>query len=93
VTHEENQGLIVTDGTRIIIDRLDLSGFAVSSIAVYGSDEPTSIANANAGEIGFEILFGSFNDSPIYFVPAIVMVGMGGLVIGLLIFKKRRPSN
>jgi len=49
-------------------------------------------ANANAGDISFEILFGSFAQSPLYLVPAGVMAGVGGLVIGLLMFKKRKPA-
>ncbi len=92
VSHEATQGLTVTDGKRIVVDRLDLGGFAVGSISVYGNDDESMTANANAGDISFEILFGSFAQSPLYLVPAGVMAGVGGLVIGLLMFKKRKPA-
>jgi hypothetical protein len=96
VGHDLNQGLSVTDGKRIVIDRLDLNGFAVGSIAVYGNDggdNSTSLANTDSGDISFELFYGDFQESQLYFVPAAVMAGVGGLVIGLLILKKRKPSD
>jgi hypothetical protein len=91
VTYVENSGLTVTNGKRIVVDRLDVEGFALSSIAVYGNDDSKTTANAYAGDLSFEILFGSFEESSLYYVPLGVMLGVGGLVIGLLIFKKRKP--
>jgi hypothetical protein len=92
VTHGENAGLSVTNGNRIVLDRLDLEGFMVGSIAVYGNDGEKTTANAYAGVIGFEILFGSFSESPVYFVPAAVTAGVGGVIAVLLIFKKRKSD-
>src|SRR5919108_698430 len=93
VTYGENTGLTVTNGKRIVVDRLGLNGFSVGSIAVYGKDEQVSLANVYAGDMTFEILFGSFKDSPLYIVPAVVMIGVGSLVAGLLVLKKRKPSD
>lgn len=95
VTHTENSGLIVTNGQRTVVDRLDVDGFAVASIEVYGNDRNSNstLANAYAGDIAFEILFGRFDQSSIFFVPAAVGVGIFGLVAGLLILKKRKPSD
>src|SRR5437867_2991657 len=45
VSHEATQGLTVTDGKRIVVDRLDLGGFAVGSLSVYGNDEERMTAN------------------------------------------------
>jgi hypothetical protein len=92
ISHDSAQGLTVTDGKRIVVDRLDLAGFAVGSIVVYGNDGEKTTPNATAGNITFEILYGSFSQSPLFLVPALVMAGVGGLVIGLLIFKKRKPE-
>lgn len=93
ITHNENSGLTVTDGKRVVVDRLDIDNFIVGSIMVYGKDDAGSLANTYAGDITFEILFGSFSESPIFFVPAAVTVGVGALIGGLLIFKKRKPSD
>jgi len=93
VSHADNAGLTVTNGQRIVVDRLDLGGFAASSIEVYGNDKNSTLANAYAGDIAFETIYGSFEQSPLYFVPAAVMIGVGGLIISLLIFKKRKPSD
>ena len=93
ITYGENTGLTVTNGKRIVVDRLNLDGFSVGSIAVYGKDEQVSLANVYAGDITFEILFGSFKESPLYILPAVVMIGVGSLVAGLLVLKKRKPSD
>jgi hypothetical protein len=93
LSHSENGGLTVTNGKRTVVDRLDLNGFAAASIAVYGNDENMTLANAYAGDITFEILYGSFEQSPVYYVPVGIMAGIGGLIIGLLILKKRKPSD
>ncbi len=93
LTHTDNSGLIVTNGQRIVVDRLDVDGFAVGSIEVYGNDRNSTLANAYAGDIVFEVLFGRFDQSPIYFVPIAVGAGIFGLVAGLLILKKRKPSD
>jgi hypothetical protein len=93
VTHTENSGLIVTNGQRTVVDRLDVDGFAAGSIEVYGNDRNSTLANAYAGDIAFEVLFGRFDQSQIYFVPIAVGVGIFGLVAGLLVLKKRKPSD
>jgi hypothetical protein len=92
VTHSDNGGLTVTNGERTVVDRLNLRGFAVGSVAVYGNDDEKTTANTYAGDIAFEILFGSFEQSSLYYVPFAITLGVGGLIIGLLIFKKRKPE-
>lgn len=93
VSHGDNQGIIVTNGKRVVVDRLDIRGFTVGSISVYGKDNATSPINAYTGSISFQILFGDIRDSPLYYVPAVVMAGVGGLIGVLLLFKKRKPSG
>ena len=93
VTHSLNSGLIVSNGQRTVVDRLDLDGFAVSSIQVYGNDGNSTLANAYAGDVAFQVFYGNIEESPLYFVPAAVGAGMIGLVISLLIFKKRKRSD
>jgi hypothetical protein len=93
VSHTENGGLTFTNGLRTVVDRLDVNGFAAASIAVYGNDGNTTLANAYAGDIMFDILYGSFAESPIYYVPAAVMAGIGGIIISILVLKKRKPSD
>jgi hypothetical protein len=93
VSHTDNSGLIVTNGQRTVVDRLDVDGFAVGSIEVYGNDRNSTLATAYAGDTAFQIIFGRFDQSPLYFVPAAVGVGIFGLIAGLLILKKRKPSD
>ncbi|HXV46919.1 MAG TPA: hypothetical protein VD736_09620 [Nitrososphaera sp.] len=91
VTFVENSGLTVTNGKRIVVDRLDVEGFVLSSIAVYGNNDDKTAANTYGGDISFEVLFGSFEQSSLYYVPAAVTAGVGAVIVGLLIFKKRKP--
>lgn len=93
LSHVSGSGLSVTDGKRIVVDRFDLDEFNLGSVSVYGKDDPASPENAVGGAITFDILFGSFQESPLYLVPAIVMAGVGGVVIALLLFKKRKSSD
>ena len=93
ITHSQNSGLIVTNGQRTVVDRLDLDGFAISSIQIYGNDKNSTLANTYAGDVAFQVFYGSIEESPLYFVPAAVGMGVAGVVISLLIFKKRKPSD
>ena len=93
VAHANNQGLTITNGQRIIIDKLSINDFTIASIAVYGKDDPTSAVNTYRGDISFNVIYGNPINSPLYYLPLAMIVGIGGLVIGLLVFKKRKPSS
>jgi hypothetical protein len=94
VTQVENQGLSITDGKRTVVDRLDIQGFTVGSIEAYGVDgNSTKSVNVNGGSITLQMLSGSAADSPVYYVPLGIMLGVGGLMGGLLYFKKRKPND
>jgi hypothetical protein len=89
VGHGNNQGLSVNNGQRIVTDRLSLDGFDPSYITIYGKDSLNSPVNTYAGTISFDVIFGDPSESPVYYVPFGMLVGVGGLVIFLVIFKKR----
>ena len=89
VAHANNQGLTVTNGKRIVIDRLSLDGFSLGSIAIYGKDDTDSPINTVDGYLSFDLLYGNPRDSPLYFLPIIMLVLVGGIVFYLLKIKKR----
>ena len=89
VAHANNQGLTVTNGKRIVIDRLSLDGFSLGSIAVYGKDDTDSPINTLDGYLSFDLTYGNPRDSPLYFLPIIMLVLVGGIVFYLLKIKKR----
>jgi hypothetical protein len=89
VAHANNQGLTITNGKRIIIDKLSVDDFVVGSVSIYGTDELTSPDNSNAGTISFDIIFGNPAESPLYFVPLITIIAIGLIILVLLIRKKR----
>ncbi len=89
VSHANVQGLSVTNGKRIVLDKLGLNGFDVGSIDVYGKDE-TSMPNSTfGGSIQFEVLSGNLSESILYYMPLVMIVGVGGTVMFLLFWKKR----
>ena len=84
MTHTENGGLTVTNGIRTVVDRLNVNGFAAGSIQVYGNDRNSTLANAYAGDISFQVFYGRVDESSIYFVPRQQSgAGIFGLVAGL----------
>ncbi len=91
ISYANNQGLTVTNGKRIIIDRLSLDGFNLGSLSIYGKDNSDSINNAYDGTMNFELFFGNPRDSPTYLLP-FIMLGIVGGVLGILLFKKKRDS-
>jgi hypothetical protein len=93
VGHANNQGLTITNGKRIVIDRLSLDGFSLGSIAIYGKDDIDSQINTLDGYLSFDLLYGNPRDSPLYFLPIVMLVLVGGLIFYLLKIKKRDHDN
>ena len=89
VSHANVQGLSVTNGQRVVLDKLGLNGFDIGSIVVYGKDESSMPNSTFAGSIQFEVLSGNLSESVLYYMPLVMVVGVGGIVIFLLIWKKR----
>lgn len=89
VAHANNQGLTITNGKRIIIDKLSVNDFVVGSVSIYGKDETTDPDNSNSGTISFDIIFGNPAESPLYYLPLITMIAIGSIVLVLIIRKKR----
>ncbi len=91
VSHAGNQGLTVTDGKRIVVDAMNINGFNPASVEVYGKDEQSTLANASGGTLGIAILHGDPADSPLYLLPAGIMIGVG-VLMGALLYSKRRKK-
>jgi hypothetical protein len=92
ISYASNQGLTISSGTRIYVDRLSTNGFTLGSISVYGKDNPKSPSTTYAGDISFNVIYGNPASSPIYYLPLVTLVGMGGIVGGLLILKRRKAT-
>jgi hypothetical protein len=89
VAHANNQGLTITNGKRIIIDKLSVNDFVVGSVSIYGKDETTDPDNSNSGTISFDLIFGNPAESPLYYLPLITVIAIGSIVLVLIIRKKR----
>ena len=93
VTHSENSGLIVTNGQRTVVDSLISAGFAVSSIEVYGNDETRHLPMHTLGILLFKHFTEALRSHRFILCAKQQLGSIGGLVIGILIFKKRKPSD
>ena len=93
VGYEAAQGLSVSDGKRIVVDRLNINGFTLGSISIYGKDDATSNINSYGGDMSFDLAYGNPADSPLYYVPVGITVGAVALIGGLLVAKKRRDYD
>lgn len=89
VAHANNQGLTITNGKRIIIDKLSVNDFIVGSVSIYGKDQVNDANNTNGGTMSFDILFGNPAESPLYYMPLITIVAIGAILLVLIIRKKR----
>lgn len=89
IGYDSNQGLSINSGTKVLVDRIAVSGFTLGSIAIYGKEDQSSPLNTYAGILSFEALWGKPSDSPIFYMPLVMLLGVGGILIGLLVFKKR----
>lgn len=93
IGHGNNQGLSVNNGQRIVTDRLSVNGFNPSYITIYGKDSSNSPVNTYAGTISFDLIYGDPSESPVYYLPFGMLVGVGGLVAILVVFKKRSSTS
>ena len=90
ISYATNQGLTISCGPRVYVDRLSTNGFTLGSISVYGKDNPKSPLNTYAGDIYFNVIYGDPASSQIYYLPLVTLVGMGGIVSALLVLKRRK---
>lgn len=87
-----DQGISVTDGKRIIVDKLSINGFNLGSINIFGKDESSLPNSSTKGSIQFEAIYGHPSKSLIYYMPLLVMIGVGGILFYLIKVKKRDPQ-
>lgn len=90
VSHANVQGLTVTNGKRIVLDNLGLNGFDVDSISVHGKDDSSMPNSTFGGSVQFEVVSGNLSQSVLYYMPLAMIVGVGGILLFLLFWKKRR---
>ncbi len=88
-THSSNGGLTVSVGEREAVSNLDIAGFDVKNIEVFGMNSPTDPAPVNAGKLTFSIVSGDPSQNPIFFMPFIVLGATGAIIVVLLKTKKR----
>jgi hypothetical protein len=72
---------------------MNLNGFVLGSISVFGKDNSTAPANTYGGTMSFNLDFGNPADSPLFYYPVAITVGVIAVIGGLLVVKKRRADD
>ena len=85
----QNERLSVNNGQRIVLDRLRIGPFTLNTVEVYGREDSDSDVSVFGGELVLDVLSGNPLDNPILMVPPIVAVITAGIILTLLIIKKR----
>jgi len=89
VTHSSNSGLSVSAGPDVKVDSLDIAGFTVRAFTVYGMDSTTDPPAINSGNVTLSFVSGNPSANPIFYMPTILLAGIGALIIVLMKTKKR----
>src|SRR5574340_706175 len=89
VSHSSNSGLSVSVGPDVKVDRLDIAGFTVRAFTVYGMDSATDPPAVNSGNMTLSFVSGNPSANPIFYMPTILLVGIGALIVVLMKTKKR----
>jgi hypothetical protein len=89
VTHSSNSGLSVSAGSSVKVDSLDVAGFTVRSFTAYGMDSTTDPPAVNRGDVTLSFVSGDPAQNPIFYMPTILLAGVGALIVILLKTKKR----
>jgi len=89
VQHSSNSGLSVTVGSKTAVDELDVNDFTIKTFAVYGMGSITDPPATNSGNMTLSFLSGDPGQSPIFYMPMIVLAGTAVLIIVLAKTKKR----
>jgi hypothetical protein len=89
VSHSSNSGLSVSVGPDVKVDSLDIAGFTVRAFTAYGMESTTDPPAVNSGNMTLSFVSGNPAANPIFYMPTILLVGVGALIIVLMKTKKR----
>lgn len=89
LAYNDDQGVSISNGKRVVVTNLDLKGFSVNAYSVYGMVESTDPPAINSGKFTFEILSGDVSKNPLHYYPFYVSGAAVALVGILLLIKKR----
>ena len=89
LAYNDDQGVSISNGKRVVVTNLNLKGFAVNAYSVYGMEESTDPPAINSGKFTFDMLSGDVSKNPIHYFPFYVSGAAAALVGILLLIKKR----
>ena len=91
-THSSNGGLTVSVGEREAVSNLDVAGFDVKNIEVFGMNSQSDPIPVDGGKLTFSVVSGDPSQNPIFFMPFAVLGATAVLIVVLVKTKKRSSS-
>lgn len=89
VVYSSTADLTINNGQRIVISNLDVGDFDIKDFSVYGMESSTDPPATNSGNLILNIVSGNPAANPLFYLPYVLAVGAGVLVVILLKTKKR----
>ncbi|HSD05016.1 MAG TPA: hypothetical protein VLB45_04600 [Nitrosopumilaceae archaeon] len=89
VVYSSTADLTINNGQRIVVSNLDVGNFEIKDFSVYGMESSTDPPATNSGNLILNMVSGNPAANPLFYLPYILAIGAGALVVVLLKTKKR----
>jgi len=89
LAYEDNSGLSVNNGKRIVVTNLDVGGLTLNKFSTFGMESSTDPPATSSGILILDIVSGDPGQNVLHFFPFILAGGIGIIVGALLLTKKR----
>ena len=89
VVYADDLGLTINNGKRIVLSNLSLDNYKIKDFSVYGMESSTDPPATNSGDLVLNIVSGNPAANPLFYLPYILAVSIGVIIVILLKTKKR----
>ena len=89
VVYADDLGLTINNGKRIVVSNLSLDNYKIKDFSVYGMESSTDPPATNSGDLILNIVSGNPAANPLFYLPYILAVSIGIIIVILLKTKKR----
>jgi len=87
--YADDLGLTINNGKRIVVSNLSLDSYKIKDFSVYGMESSTDPPATNSGDLILNIVSGNPASNPLFYLPYILAVSVGIIIVILLKTKKR----
>lgn len=89
VVYSDQNGLTIHNGKRIVVSNLSLDYYKIKDFSMFGMESSTDPPATNSGDLILNIISGNPAANPLFYLPYILAVSIGVIIVILLKTKKR----